>query len=362
MKTHINRTLLIAVLYLIGHCVILAQVPYPGCPNVSSRPVNTGLPFVNDTVTLPCSDNCVDLQANFLNTGQTTSYGVSSIPYAPPFPFTGGTPIFTNQDDIFSGIINLPFNFCFYGQTYNRVVVGANGLISFNTGRANGDCCYFCQNPLPRNQDANCNLGISGNGNMYWNSINGAFHDLDPSVGGTISYSIIGSAPCRTFVVSFNNVPHYSCNNLTTTQQIVLYETTNVIEIYIRQKPSCPGWEDGNACVGIQNNNGTQGIAPPGRNTSAWTANNEAWRFTPNGPANFVITWKDPSGAVIGNNPTVNVCPPSFPAKYSVQIEYTNCDGQRIIESDTTVVNQLKVTGTVSPDTTICAGDTANLR
>ena len=36
----------------------------------------------------------------------------------------------------------------------------------------------------------------------------------------------------------------------------VFYEFSNVIEIYIQDKPSCPTWNDGNAALGIQNNDG----------------------------------------------------------------------------------------------------------
>mgnify|MGYP000707645365 CR=1 FL=1 len=36
------------------------------------------------------------------------------------------------------------------------------------------------------------------------------------------------------------------------------YETTNIIDIYILNKPSCPTWNGGNAAVGIQNDAGTE--------------------------------------------------------------------------------------------------------
>ena len=42
-----------------------------------------------------------------------------------------------NLDDSFSGIIDLPFKFCFYGQVYNQLVIGSNGMISFDTYQAN---------------------------------------------------------------------------------------------------------------------------------------------------------------------------------------------------------------------------------
>ena len=50
-------------------------------------------------------------------------------------------------------------------------------------------------------------------------------------------------------------------------------------------------WQDGVGVVGIQNNVGTQAYVPPGRNTGAWSAQNEAWRFTPNGSSTFDFQW-----------------------------------------------------------------------
>ena len=99
----------------------------PGCPDIQV-----------DDETVTCVNPCVDLVATNLHTGETTQYDVSSIPYAPPYPFTGGTSAFVGVDDIFSALITIPFDFCFYGNTYNQLVIGANGLISFDINLAQG--------------------------------------------------------------------------------------------------------------------------------------------------------------------------------------------------------------------------------
>ena len=78
----------------------------PGCPNITAG--------ANQTV--DCNVTCVDISAAVLETGATTSYDVSSVPYAPPAPFTGGTVQFINTDDVWGDVITLPFNFCFYGN------------------------------------------------------------------------------------------------------------------------------------------------------------------------------------------------------------------------------------------------------
>ena len=52
------------------------------------------------------------------------------------------------------------------------------------------------------------------------------------------------------------------------TTQIVIYETTNVVEIYLENRSdACSNWNSGNAVIGLQNQNGTDGISAPNRNT-----------------------------------------------------------------------------------------------
>lgn len=46
-------------------------------------------------------------------------------------PFVGGTPPDYRNDDGSSPIINFPFNFCFYGQTWTGLYVNNNGNVSF---------------------------------------------------------------------------------------------------------------------------------------------------------------------------------------------------------------------------------------
>ena len=318
---------------------LMAQTPYPGCPNVSQTPDDPTLALSNDTLYLHCNQTCADLEATFLSTGLTDTYKVESVPYAPPFPANGGTALFVGRDDIFSGIIDLPFDFCFYGASYNQVVVGANGMLTFDLSKDAASNCYVIDNPIPNATNANNCVGLTaaGNGNMLWNSIYGPFVDLDPTVGNPdINYAVLGSAPCRTFVLNFTDVAQFSCNGLRSTQQIVLYETTSVIEIYVKKRQVCAGWNDGKAVIGIQNANGTAATTPPGRNTGAWTATDEAWRFTPDGAPNYSLKWYDENNNVISTNANVEVCvpDPTVSSKYKVEVEYTICDGTKILVED----------------------------
>jgi len=325
-------------LFLFISTIVQAQ---PGCPNV-----NAG----NDQ-TVTCSNTCATLTATAFATGATTSYVVSSIPYSPPYPYNTGTAIMVNQDDVWGSAITLPFNFCLYGVSYNKIVPGSNGCISFNTSNAGGFCAWQYSVSCP-----NANI-ISGSTGPY---VLGPYQDIDPAVTGTMYYAILGAYPCRTFVISWNHVADYSCTSQISTNQIVLYEGTNVVEVYMQNKPLCASWNGGNAVIGIQNAAGNTGVTPPGRNTGQWTANNEAWRFTPNGAPNYAITWWQ-GATQIASGTTVTVCPTTT-TTYTAQAVYTECYGL-ITTSDNVIVNvNNSMPASVTPATSsICNGGTASL-
>jgi len=306
-------------------CLILlmgfmSQAQQPGFPFVDAGP----------DVTLDCDDPCTELTATFFDTGETTSYEVVSIDYAPPFPFTGGTSVSVGSDDVWSQTIPLPFDFCFYDVSYTQFLIGSNGVVTFDTtsNTPGGFCPWAFSASIPSSD-------------LISASINGVYMDIDPSIGGSgiINYTFFGEAPARTLVVNFPNIPYFggACQGLTLTSQIVFYETTNIIDVYVENRPSGCSWNSGNAVIGIQNVGGTEGITPPGRNTGDWSATNEAWRFIPNGDSNVDFVWLDPNGDIIGTTPTIEVCP-SDTSIYTAQATYTNCNGDVVIESDTVTV------------------------
>ena len=266
-----------------------------------------------------CNTGCSDLTITYEQSSETSGYTVESITFNPPSSFDGlSNSLFNNTDDIWSSPVSLPFDFSFYGTTYNQFVVGSNGVISFDTTLANTGNEWQMTEPLPNNTNptlAEANIFFAG-------------HDVDPSVSATneIAWQVYGNAPFRYVVVSFSEVPHFSgtCNSLTTTQMTVLYETTNVIEVYLLDKPLCNSWNGGNAVIGIQNPEGTEAVVPPGRNTGPWTAQNEAWQFNPSGTSvPNVYAWYNQSGTLISNDITINVCPTSDEL-YTAEVTYFN--------------------------------------
>ncbi len=316
--------------------ILTSQVfAQPGCPAVTIPQKD-----VNGNYPLPCGATCGTLTAVPFAGAQTTDYSVSPIAYAPPFAFNTGTQVLVNTDDTWSQSIALPFRFCFFGNGYTNVIIGSNGAISFNTGNAGTFNNWSIPGPAP----------LGAQRVDLRNSIMAPWQDIDPTNQGQIFYELGGVAPCRYLKVSWyqaamfgdpNSVSTtiYSNNIYRQTQQIVLYETTNVIDIYIQQKETLAGWNGGLAIEGIQNINATVAITVPGRNATQWNATNDAYRFTPIGAANYTVAWYLASNnTLLGTNTTLNVCPSTSGEKYRAEVTYNSCGVTGVVVSDSVAV------------------------
>jgi len=285
-------------------------------------------------ITIDCNtgSGCADITATFLATFEsaTNQYSISSIDYNPPFPFNGlANQLNPNEDDRWSIVETLPFDFCFFENIETEFQVGSNGVIRFDVDPGDISNGWSFTENLPNNSNPTL-----GEANVFT-----PCHDIDPSASSTeeIGYEVLGTFPNRVLVVSYYEVPMFSgtCNNLLATQMVVFYEFSNVVEIYMQDKPVCPTWNSGNATLGIQNNDGNIAYVPPGRNTSdsPWTATNEAWQISPAGDPSYVFEWLDSGGNVISINPTVEVCPNGTEI-YTARVTYTNCNGDVVILTD----------------------------
>ena len=321
-------------------------------------------------VTVDCANNCTTLSATvFPGIGSATNtYDVVSAPPCPIPPNGGVTPTSIYLDDRWSGIVTLPFTFYFFGQPYNYLIIGDNGVVSFDLNRnspqtqsPNNYCQWQYTESLP-------------NTNLFRNTIFGAYHDLyvpaASSPGDRIRYYISGTYPQRKFVVLYDHVPQYDCNNLQTTQRIILYETSNVIDVQIDEKPTCGGWNNGNAAVGVQNEDGTVAFVAPGRNTGPWTvpaSSPELWRFIPNyNPSTIVFDfkWYDvATNTLVGTGQTVNVCV-TQDTDFRVEAEFDDPNtGQHYTLTDTVTVYFNNQLGTVDlgPDIYECDNPSVTL-
>jgi len=304
-----------------------------GCPSVVAGGLN--LNGVDPAPINGCAAiGCVDLQAQYLALGDTSNYAVQSIPYAPPYQYgCMANPISINIDDVWSPVINLPFNFCFYGTNYSKCLVSSNGALTFDTvsNVPSGYSAWSFNNSIP-------------NPILFKNTIFGVYQDINPAIGGTIGWELITlNTGCRALVASWKNIPMYYCTSSLYTGMMVLYENTNVIEVYIEQKTLCSTWNSGNAIVGVQNATGSQAVVAPNRNglDADWSTTNEAWRFVPSGTSLTSIKWHEGSGTagpVVGTTDVINVCPTAT-TTYTAEVTYALCNGTTLIETDETTVS-----------------------
>lgn len=210
------------------------------------------------------------------NANAQNNYTVESIPYQ---VYATTAPFQQTADDECSGIFTIPFDFDFFGTTYNQFVVSTNGYIDFRSENAGASSPW------------NFNLTIPHADFQVKNSILGCYHDMNNSAEGSqgaITWTVSGNAPYRQFVLMFSDQPQFSCNlNATSSFQVILYETYNYIDVQITKKDLCYTWNSGYTVTGIIDLTGLYAYTPPGRNTGSWTVTTgEGWRFKPEvGPA-----------------------------------------------------------------------------
>ncbi len=293
----------------------------------------------------------------------TTSYTVSSIAYNPD-SYTAGIDCFNGSsfnggDDSYTDTLPIGFNFCFYGNSYSQFITSPNGYITFyidslfSWSLANGGYSIW-----PINYSIPNPLGEL-NGGPPFDCIMAPWEDLEPGadINGIdlIKYEVLGCAPYRRLVVSWNNVPYFSCTSIYYTGQIKIFESTNVIEIHVGHKDDCNGWNGGYAIEGLHNIDGTQAtVASTYNYPNVWMANNEAFRFTPLGGAP-TVNWY--SGAtLVGTGTSINVSP-TITTTYTAQLVYS-CGGN--VAADTFIVNVGDTLPTMGSSPSACTGNSGS--
>jgi len=257
---------------------------------VNYQSINAQIIFSNDT--------------SVCNSYQDTLYALSTIQSS------------MSVDDQHDALVPIGFSFNFYGISYTSLVVSGNGYVTFNASQANS------YSPWSINQ------AIPNPGSMPENAIMAPWQDINTAAGGAVYYGTIGIAPNRMFVVTWCSVPMYSCSSDLYTGQVVLYEGSDKIEMHLKDKPLCSGWNGGNGIHGLVDATSanwdivTDPTSSIPRNFGLqWAALNEGWEFLPNTPANsYTInsityipvvaglnTWTDANGNILGTGPALPV-------------------------------------------------------
>ena len=220
---------------------------------------------------------------NMAYTTATTAYS---------FDVFTGTSLPSTDDILFNTVLPFTFPICFDGNQIWGGYAASNSALVFDA--------LPCYPNIGSGTNAAPGVGtgysITAPAPVYGtsiprNAVLGPWHDINPALGGVMQYTVLGAAPNRRFVLSFENIPLYSCGANPATNfsgQIKLFETSNAIEIHIKQKMTCPGWNNGGAVMGLHNYNGTIYVPPVNATahnvntalTYTWNLSNTAYRFT----------------------------------------------------------------------------------
>jgi gliding motility-associated-like protein len=306
------------------------------------------------------------------------SYTVNPIGSTPPacFPVylqpndpTGDTTSLT-IDDIYSDVINIGFPFPFYGTTYNSLIASSNGVVSFDVIKTGQFAHYGILRDI---NFLSATAGVPENlpSSLYDAAlIMGPYHDLNPeyptSPTRIVQRKTIGTSPHRKWILSYYKLPLYyvtgGCNLLIeNTHQIVLYESTGIIEVLVFDTQPCVGWNAGRAMIGIQNAGKNQALMVNGRRASdpPWgtPGMNEAYRFVPAGGAALFkrVELYDVLGNFLTTGTTTNlnngkleasftnVCPPiGATTTYIIKSVYSKFDNPAVEVYGTDTVNITK--------------------
>jgi len=224
------------------------------------------------------------------------------------------------------GPFNTGFDFTYFGNIYNQFYVSSNGLVSFGAGSIDPS-----EDPIPTAATPNNMIAA------FWDDL-----VIDPS--GNILYTTIGAAPNRKLIVQFKNMGFYSGPVYVGTFSVILYETSNKIQVQYRViiLPSIPLANGESASIGIENSDGTAGVQYAHHNGAAANTG-KAISFTPSGATYTMddnalydgvylttnITLPDPGitaltspteNAIIGTSHTFEWDPSPYAANYSLRI------------------------------------------
>ncbi|MFZ4520623.1 MAG: PKD-like domain-containing protein [Bacteroidales bacterium] len=332
--------------FRLWHLIIILLSPFFAFSQISILPVPPA-----------CEGETIMLSAIVDGVYGTESYTFEQFPYNPE-PYVGGTPVIMTDDDVFPDDnigLDIGFPFCFLNSSVDHFWIGSNGWISFLPGQSTA----YVASALP-------------NADAPQKAIFAPWQDWDPGTGpqhgeGYIFYKTEGVAPNRKLIVYWNNCPLYNnpCKDSTGKFQIVLHETTNIIDNHITLKSTCPSWPPGPG----EANKATQGIQStpdyPGgpiayyiafdRNQTSWhvwPGEEESTHFIPSG-----ITWHEgtPTGPVVGNGDKIYVTATVSTTYWAV---LAACDNSGNYEASVAViVNPLPVPTILTGDNLACQDD-----
>jgi hypothetical protein len=181
--------------------------------------------------------------------------------------YIGNVVISGYDDDSSHGPFNIGFTFNYYGNDYTQFYINSNGMILFGSGSPESTVTMIPDTTKPNNYIA-----------PFWDDL-----VVDPS--GKILYTTFGAAPNRKMVVQFTNMGFYTHPVILGTFQVILYETSNKIQIQYRllADNNSTRTHGGTATIGLEDQTGTGGTLYSFQSPTA-ISTEQAISFTPPGP------------------------------------------------------------------------------
>gem|GEM_PF-1186904 len=135
----------------------------------------------------------------------------SSYPSAPEFnwieiaPSAGGSGTSISLGDDDNEVVNLPFSFQYYGQTYTQLTICSNGWVAMGSVNSSD----FSNSGIPDQDGPRAMIA------PFWD-------DLNPLRGGEVAY--YHDAANHAFIVEWKDVPHFGDPSALETFEVILYD------------------------------------------------------------------------------------------------------------------------------------------
>ena len=223
-----------------------------------------------------CTDS---VASNYGVNAGSLGYLFTEIEHDVPYPMDYGLVFNQVTDDWLSEPVLMDWEFELFGVAYTQFQVSSNGYLFFDDSAvSSGYSPWSIYEQLP--SDA-----------LPFPAIFAVYNDMDPSTCGTIHFGIDGESPQRKWVVSWNELCVFgsSCQDQFVSAQLILHETSNVIEFHVVNRSSCSGWNDDALIIGMQNENATLAYTAPDFNNQNPIVSERSWLAVPLGAqdANF---------------------------------------------------------------------------
>jgi len=209
------------------------------------------------------------------------SPGVHAQP--PETNYLGTVVVSGYTDDAYYGPYNIGFDFYYWETKYTQFYINSNGQVIFSLYTPAETYMLTGENvAIPSASDPDNFIA------PFWD-------DLVVDSYGKILYTTIGASPTRKLVIQYKNMGCYDYPSTLGTFQVILYETSNIIQLQYRliTLPNSARGTGGEATIGIENPAGTDGIQYS-FNTSSSVTSSQAISFTPAAGPSYTVN----SGAV----------------------------------------------------------------